>query len=325
MKLLEVGFAGSPFFAEKILEFLIRKQINNFSLKLVLTQPERRKGRGRKSLNTPVYELAKKHNIKVYTPKSLTSPDDELISNLQNLDILVVVAYGLILPKQIIELPIYGCINLHPSLLPRWRGAAPIQRTIEAGDNNSGVCLIQMSEELDKGPIWETIKTNVDPHDNFDSLQVKLIDSSQILLENFFLNRPFLNNLKPTKQKIDGITYAQKILKKEKVIDWNEEAININNRIRAFDSFPGTYCYLMKKRVQFSGSFLLENSTRNNFPGKISGVKLISGDKSVLKISCGIGFVGIAKLKKDGGKWVTAKEFFNSIYPQNHEIQFTSG
>jgi methionyl-tRNA formyltransferase len=236
---------------------------------------------------------------------------------------LVVVAYGLILPGNILKLPIFGCLNIHPSLLPRWRGAAPIQRAIEAGDGVTGVCLIQMETGLDTGPIWKQEKVLIEVNDTYNTLENKLLDLSIKLLKNFLFERPFVLNCKPEKQMNDGLTIAAKISKQECKVNWNEKVNVIYNKIRAFNPYPGVYTYFGTFRVKLADPVLIELESTKSVPGTVMGLAKTKTGEKVLKITCGNGTLGIRRVKKEGGKWITARDYLNSIISKEN-IVFSS-
>ncbi len=313
MNSLKLGFAGSPFFAERILQLLLDNPDTKEDLLLVLTQPGRKKGRGQKISRTPVEILAKANNIAVFNPPKLDNLERELHFALKGLDLLIVVAYGLMIPLKVLRLPRLGCVNIHPSLLPKWRGAAPIQRSIEYGDKETGVCLMQMVEKLDSGPVWakKTIPISID--DTLDSLQSKLIDLSFAIVIDFIKQFEFGHNLKPLLQNDIGISYAFKINKKETLINWESKALDVHNKIRAFDSEPGSFTFLNGKRIKMNNSKLIDRERETGSPGEILGIQTISGNHEYLVLACSEGMIGIGRLKRDSGKWVNAREFFNGL------------
>ena len=314
MKSIRVGFAGTPEFAANVLNSLLIEDSGNFSVCMIMTQKPKKSGRGLKLVDSPVSELGQKHNIIVYTPENLCLANQELKKKLKSIDILVVVAYGLLLPLNLLKLPQYGCINIHPSLLPRWRGAAPIQRALEAGDTYTGVCLIQMDPGLDTGPIWAYEKIAIAKKDTYETLEDKLFGISEKLIKNFLHHQIFDPNFILKKQSDCGVTIATKIAKIEGKVDWAEKASIINNKIRAFSLQPGIYSTYGAMRVKLNDSVLLDSDTQLNLevPGSIVGIIKIKSGQEVLKIICGKGCLGIGKLKKEGGKWISPRDFINN-------------
>lgn len=312
MNPLKIGFAGSPIFAEKILEALLIDDTTRFIVTLVMTQPEKKSGRGLKLIKTPVSILAEKNKIPVFSPINFSSANLELKQNIENLDLLIVVAYGLILPSNLFKLPRYGCVNIHPSLLPRWRGAAPIQRAIAAGDNYTGVCLMKMESGLDKGPIWESERIKIYDEDTFYSLENRLLNVSIKMIKNFIIEKTFVSHPFPSKQCNIGVTIAQKIRKAECKVDWSESANSINNKIRAFNPHPGVFSQFGSKRVKMADSLVIDSKPALELPGEILGLIKVEMGIEALKITCGVGSLGIKKIQREGGKWISPKDFLNS-------------
>ena len=255
---MKIVFAGTPEFARVALQRLLSA---GFTVPLVLTQPDRPAGRGMKLQASPVKQLAQARGVAVAQPRSLRLdgkyPEDAAAAQaaLQAAapDVMVVVAYGLILPQWVLSLPRLGCLNIHASLLPRWRGAAPIHRAIEAGDAATGVTIMQMDAGLDTGdmllmqrlPISETDTTAI-LHDHMADLGGKMI---VLALEQAAAGR-----LKPTPQPMQGVTYAHKIEKNEAAIDWRLDATTIARRVRAFDPFPGATVTLNGEIIKIWGA-----------------------------------------------------------------------
>ena len=232
---MKVIFIGTPNFAVPTLNKIIE---SDHEVACVFTQAPKPQGRGMKLTKSPIHEIAEKNNIPVHNPKSLKNSEIWALVDSIECDIIVVVAYGFIIPKQILESKKYGCINLHPSRLPRFRGAAPLQRTIIEGDTETSVCVIQMDEGLDTGDILlqEDFKipgdiTLPELHDTCADIGAKLIVN---VLDNIEI-------LPKTKQSEDGVYYAHKLTKEEGMIDWNESAITIDRKIRGMNPWPGTF------------------------------------------------------------------------------------
>lgn len=242
---LRVGFAGTPEFAREALAQILAA---GFEVPLVLTQPDRPAGRGMKLQPSPVKQLAVEHGIAVAQPTSLKldgrHPDEAAAAReaLQaaRLDVLVVAAYGLILPRWVLTLPQRGCLNIHGSILPRWRGAAPIHRAIEAGDAETGITIMQMDEGLDTGDMLLVEREPIGPDDTTAVLHDRLAARGGRLIVEA-LRRAAAAPLPATPQPADGVTYAHKIDKKEAAIDWTQPAATIARRVRAFDPFPGAH------------------------------------------------------------------------------------
>ncbi|HJW10938.1 MAG TPA: methionyl-tRNA formyltransferase, partial [Albitalea sp.] len=240
---MRVAFAGTPEFAQAA---LARLHAAGFEIPLVLTQPDRPAGRGMKLQASPVKQFAQAHGLPVAQPRSLRLdgkfPDDAEAARRAlreaRPDVMVVAAYGLILPQWVLDLPPRGCINIHASLLPRWRGAAPIHRAIEAGDARSGVTIMQMDAGLDTGDMLLSEAIAIAPDDTTASLQSRLAElGGRLVVEA--LELAACGGLTRTPQPAEGVTYAHKIDKAEGQIDWRDPAELIERRIRAFDPFPG--------------------------------------------------------------------------------------
>jgi methionyl-tRNA formyltransferase len=291
---------GTPDFAVPSLKLLA----NNHNVLCAFSQPARPNGRGMKIKDSPVEKAAKDLNIQTLTPSSLKN--DDVFSNFKELnpDIVVVVAYGLILPEKYLKIPKFGCINGHASLLPRWRGAAPIQRAIEAGDKKTGSCIMLMEKGMDTGPVILSRSIDIYQSDNAQRIHDKLSNiTAEILIDA--IKGYTTGNIDPVPQKGIGIKYANKIEKAEAEIDWEEESKEIYNKIRAFDPFPGTFTFLHNNLIKIVSSRLC-NITHESEPGTIIevGKKIIvaCGKKTTLEI---------VSLQKPGKKIISTIEFLN--------------
>lgn len=291
---------GTPDFAVPSLKLLA----NNHNVLCAFSQPARPNGRGMKIKDSPVEKAAKDLNIQTLTPSSLKN--DDVFSNFKELnpDIVVVVAYGLILPEKYLKIPKFGCINGHASLLPRWRGAAPIQRAIEAGDKKTGSCIMLMEKGMDTGPVILSRSVDIYQSDNAQRIHDKLSNiTAEILIDA--IKGYTIGNLDPVPQKEIGIKYANKIEKAEAEIDWEEGSKEIYNKIRAFDPFPGTFTFLHNNLIKIVSS-RLGNNTHESEPGTIIevGKKIIvaCGKKTTLEI---------VSLQKPGKKIISTIEFLN--------------
>lgn len=227
-------FAGTPEFAAKHLAALLAC---NYDICAVFTQPDRPAGRGRKSIASPVKSLALEHELPVYQPLSLKDPEQHEVIAHCNADLMIVVAYGLILPQSILDAPQHGCINVHASLLPRWRGAAPIQRAIEAGDQESGVAIMKMAAGLDTGPVLATHYCGILPEDTSEMLHDRLAAMGSVALP-LAIDGLIAGDLSANEQNHELATYAHKIEKSEARIDWSLDATALLNKIRAFNPWP---------------------------------------------------------------------------------------
>jgi methionyl-tRNA formyltransferase len=291
---------GTPDFAVPSLKLLA----NNHNVLCAFSQPARPNGRGMKIKDSPVEKAAKDLNIQTLTPSSLKN--DDVFSNFKELnpDIVVVVAYGLILPEKYLKIPKFGCINGHASLLPRWRGAAPIQRAIEAGDKKTGSCIMLMEKGMDTGPVILSRSIDIYQSDNAQRIHDKLSNiTAEILIDA--IKGYTIGNIEPVPQKEIGIKYANKIEKAEAEIDWEDGSKEIYNKIRAFDPFPGTFTFLHNNLIKIVSSRLC-NITHESEPGTIIevGKKIIvaCGKKTTLEI---------VSLQKPGKKIISTIEFLN--------------
>lgn len=309
---MRLVFAGTPEFARLALTALHQA---GHDIVAVLTQPDRVSGRGLELSISPVKREALRLGLTVLQPMSLREGRpgrDEAMAALSALkpELMVVAAYGLILPKDVLTLPKHGCLNIHASLLPRWRGAAPIQRAIAAGDLQTGVALMQMEEGLDTGPVWTEVVTPIAPTDNFQTLHDRLAEigaSSVVTLLNDFPPR----DCQPAIQSEHGVVYAHKIGKEDVRIDWSWPCQQVCNLIRAFDPAPGAVAEFAGERVKvFEAEIapvdLGQEPLKNSVPGQI-----IQADREGLLIACGQGAVRIGALQRPGGKRLGFREFLN--------------
>ena len=305
---MRIIFAGTPDFARAALHALHQA---GHEIVAVLTQPDRPSGRGRVLAQSPVKELAQKLGLEVMQPESLRigkSCAEEARAKLRLLapDLMVVAAYGLILPKEVLEIPRHGCINIHASLLPRWRGAAPIQRAIAAGDRETGVTLMQMEEGLDTGPVWHEEKTAISFDDNFASLHDRLRDMGACALVELLKNFP-VAGVKPLPQATDGVTYAHKISREDTVVDWSKSADQVRDQIRALDPSPGAITLLQGEQVKlFSVSGTVLGSVPDTVPGTLVEVSPLG-----LRVACGNGVVQLGAIQRPGAKRISIKDFLN--------------
>ncbi len=304
---MKIIFAGTPPFAAEHLKTLL----GNFHHEVVCiyTQPDRPSGRGRKELSSPVKKVGLENNLTVRQPNSLNNSSE--INFLKDLapEILIVVAYGLIIPKAILDIPRYGCINVHTSILPRWRGAAPIQRAIEAGDKKSGVSIMQMDAGLDTGPILATSECNIDTNDSAGSLESKMMSLGPPLLLKV-LTKIKLNDLDPTRQNKFEVSYAHKIKKNECQINWFESAMTLERRIRAFNPTSVMFSNFKNTRLKVWAAKpidLTECSSETAKPGEI-----LSANNEGLLVQCSIGKLLITNLQMPGKTKMSFKEILKA-------------
>jgi methionyl-tRNA formyltransferase len=273
----------------------------------VLSQPDRPAGRGRKLQASPVKQLAVDHGIAVHQPLTLRDPAVvELITGMQ-IDLMIVVAYGLILPAEILQIPRHGCWNIHASLLPRWRGAAPIQRAIEAGDPESGVCIMQMDEGLDTGPVLKRAIIRLDDEETGGSLHDKLAElgaSSLMLCVDKLVDGETLH---PVGQSESGVSYARKLEKAEAQIDWSETAVTLERRVRAFNPWPVAWCMIAGERTRIWKSEIIAEQHTSE-PGTVLGAS-----KQGIDITTGSEIIRMLELQRPGKRRMSAADYLNAM------------
>ncbi|SKC51120.1 methionyl-tRNA formyltransferase [Paraburkholderia hospita] len=305
---LRVIFAGTPEFAAAALAAI---HAAGFPVPLVLTQPDRPAGRGMKLQASPVKRYAQEHGIEVAQPPSLrrngkfpaeaTAAIDQLRATPH--DVMVVAAYGLLLPQEVLDIAPHGCINIHASLLPRWRGAAPIHRAIEAGDAETGITLMQMDAGLDTGAMISEVRTPIHDSDTTATLHDRLAEAGAKLIVDALIELERSGKLAATPQPDDGATYAEKIGKHEAALDWRRPAAELAHQVRAFDPFPGGAATLDGSVLKIWSAAPIETPSRAE-PGTIVDV---SPDGVV--VACGDGALRITQLQKPGGKRLPVRDF----------------
>ena len=283
---LKVVFMGTPDFAAAALASLLD---GPHEVIAVYSQPPRPQGRGMKLTASPVQQLAEKHHVPVFTPASLKRPEAQAEFKALRADIGVVAAYGLILPQSVLDAPRLGCINIHGSALPRWRGAAPIHRAILAGDNKTGITFMQMDAGLDTGAMLRIVKTPITPtttagelHDTLARLGAEGING---VITDFASGK-----ITPTAQPGNGVTYADKLKKEEGIVDWSLPAVQIDRMVRALNPWPGVWTELFGQRVK-----ILKAS--------------LSPAADAIEKDCGEGKIYLLELQPEGGKAMPAKAF----------------
>jgi len=301
---LRIVFAGTPEFAAKHLYALIFED-STHEVVAVYTQPDRPSGRGKKMTSSPVKILAEKTNLPLHQPENFKSDADKETLSSYSPDLIIVVAYGLILPIDILNIPRYGCINVHASLLPRWRGAAPIQRAIEAGDDETGITMMQMDVGLDTGDILSTIKCNIESNETGGSLEAKLSKIGPAKLIHT-LEKVEQRTLTQTKQNHDQCTYAKKIDKEEMLIDWYKPADLLFKKILAFNPYQVTHTYLNGIRIKI-WSVKLSSDKKKFMPGTIIDV----GNEGIL-VSAGVGSILLTELQLPGKRRLKVSELLRS-------------
>ena len=304
---LRVVFAGTPAFALPPLVALHGAH----TLVGVMTQPDRPAGRGRQLTASPVHEWARAHDLPVLQPLRLRGEHSQAAEVLARLDawhpdVIVVVAYGLILPRELLQLPRFGCLNIHASLLPRWRGAAPIQRAIEAGDATSGVSIMQMDEGLDTGAVLGETVVPIRADDTAGTLHDRLAEAGAPLLLSV-LDALASGTAVARAQPAAGVTHAAKLNRAESRLDWSLDAATLDRRIRAFNPWPVAETQLTGETVKLLMSRVGEAAV-TAAPGTVLG---LNGD--ALQVACGQGVLELLQLQRAGRKPVGAREFMNGL------------
>jgi len=305
MKPLNIIFAGTPDFAAQHLQALIDSPHNVIA---VYTQPDKPAGRGKKLQASPVKQLAEQHQIPVYQPKSLRKPETQAELTALHADVMVVVAYGLILPQAVLDAPTYGCLNVHGSLLPRWRGAAPIQRAIWAGDKQTGVTIMQMDAGLDTGDMLHKVFCDIDLQDTSADLYHKLAEiAPNALIEvlNHLTDGTFIAEPQDGTQS----NYAEKLSKEEAKLDWQLSAAQLERNIRAFNPWPMAYLQLTDEQgnpqtLKVYQATVLPSVSQT--PGTI-----ISADKNGIQIATADGVLNLLQLQPAGKKPMSAQDLLN--------------
>lgn len=299
---MKVVFAGTPEFAVPSLRAAARHN----EVAAVYTQPDRPAGRGRGLSVSPVKLEALKRGIPVLQPQSLRDPGTQAALRALAPDLMVVVAYGLILPRVVLEIPRHGCWNVHASLLPRWRGAAPIQRAIEAGDTESGVCLMQMDAGLDTGPVILRQTTPISETDTAGLLHDRLAElGAQVLADGLGLLRAGIRPI-PTPQPAEGVTYAHKLDKAEARLDWSQPAAVLARKVRAFTPWPIAEATVAGERLRIHGAIALDLD-HQAAPGT-----LLAASRQGLDMACGVGALRLRVVQREGGKAITAADYLNA-------------
>jgi len=299
---VKVIFAGTPEFAATALAALVQTE---HEIVAVYTQPDRKAGRGQKLTPSPVKQLALEHHLAVYQPLHFKASTEEGLAAQQQLaelgaDVMIVAAYGLILPQAVLDTPKYGCLNIHGSLLPRWRGAAPIQRAIAEGDTQTGVTIMQMAAGLDTGDMLYKTFYDIQATDTSASLYEKLATQGAEAICKVLESEQSLQSYLHTRQVQDEsqTVYAHKLTKPEAQIDWSLDAVQIDRNIRAFNPWPVAFIVLDE-----SNNLRVWNSSISSFSNENAQIgEIIAIDKSGVHVACGTGAVCLSSLQWPGGK-----------------------
>ena len=300
---LRIIYAGTPEFAVPPLQRLIE---NRLSPVAVFTQPDRPAGRGRRLQASPVKQAALKDGLRVLQPESLRTPEShELLAELRP-DLMIVVAYGLILPGPVLQIPSNGCWNIHASLLPRWRGAAPIQRTIEAGDRESGVCVMQMDEGLDTGPVIQRVRIPLDGSETGGSLHDTLAQEGAAALLDCVQRLAQGKAIVAEPQAREGVCYAHKLEKSEARIQWSDPCDVLERRVRAFNPWPVAWCMIGDVRTRIWRADCVDAE-----PDRAPGSVLSAGPEGI-DIATGSGALRLLELQRPGKRRMSASDYLNA-------------
>jgi methionyl-tRNA formyltransferase len=299
---LNIIFAGTPEFAANSLDAIIKQGHHVIA---VYTQPDRRAGRGKKILKSAVKVVAQAHGLPVYQPEKLTDQDAKNELAALKPDLMIVAAYGLLLPTEVLATPTLGCVNIHASLLPRWRGAAPIQRAIQAGDTETGITIMQMDEGLDTGNMLMKVSTPITETDSGATLHDKLSELGSTAILRFLES---IKDKKPEQgeaQKNELANYAHKLRKQEAAIDWSDDAHQICLSIRAFNPTPVAFLTLNNERIRVFEAEIVHDTVYSE-PAMV-----LEKNKHGIVVSCGKHAIRILKLQLPGAKAITAQAFFH--------------
>lgn len=299
---MRIVFAGTPEFAVPSL----RAAAARGEVVAVYTQPDRPAGRGRGLTPSPVKLEAVRRGLPVYQPENFRSAESKAALRALQPDLLVVVAYGLLLPQAVLDIPVHGGWNVHASLLPRWRGAAPIQRAIEAGDTRTGVCLMRMEKGLDTGPVLLAQATDIGPEETAGQLHDRLAAlGAQVLGDGLGLLRAGLLPV-PQPQPEAGVTYAHKLDKAEAKLDWSQPAITLANKVRAFHPWPVAEAPLAGERVRIHAARALDVA-HAAAPGSV-----LRAGREGIDVACGRGVLRLEILQREGGRPLPAQDYLNA-------------
>ena len=302
MSLLRIIFMGTPELAGVSLQALLR--VPEFQIVAVVTQPDQPKGRGLKLQPSPIKEIALRENLPVLQPAR--ARDEQFIQQLRELqsDLIAVAAYGQILPQSILDLPRFGCLNVHTSLLPKYRGASPIQRAVLNGDPESGVTIMKMDAGMDTGDMLTQEKTPILPEDNSQTLHDRLAQIGASLLVRT-ISSYVAGKIRPRPQPVEGVSLAPKIKKSDGQIDWTQPATAVWNRVRGMTPWPGVFTFLPgQPQPTLLKIWRVEVAAASGTPGEILGA-----DKNGILVGCGQESLLVREVQREGGRRMTAQEF----------------
>lgn len=299
---MRIAYAGTPEFAVPALDAIARA---GHDVVAVYTQPDRAAGRGRALTASPVKRRALELGLPVLQPVTLTEPHSAAELAAFRPDLMVVAAYGLLLPRAVLSAPRHGCINIHASLLPRWRGAAPIQRAIQAGDAETGVCIMRMEAGLDTGPVYARVATPIGPADTAAALTDRLARlGAEVLVAS--LERVTNGELAAEPQPESGQTYARKVLKAEAAIDWTLPALQIERQVRAFDPWPVAETTLAGELLRVWAATALDDAV------KAASGEVVRTSPGGIEVATGAGVLRLTRIQAAGRKPVSAADFLNA-------------
>jgi methionyl-tRNA formyltransferase len=294
-----VVFAGTPPFAARALEAILAA---GHAVPLVLTQPDRPAGRGLRVSESAVGEAARAHALPLHKPQTLRDPDARVRIAAQHPDVMVVAAYGLLLPVEALAIPPRGCLNIHASLLPRWRGAAPIHRAILAGDARTGITIMRMDAGLDTGPMLLQRDIAIGEHDTTGTLTDALAELGARCVVEALAS---LDRLEPRPQDATAATHAPKVAKREAAIDWSRASVEIDRQVRAFDPAPGAETLLDGQALKV---WRARNAPGRGLPGQV-----IAADAGGIVVACGTGALLLEVVQRAGGKRLAAGDFLRGV------------
>ena len=313
MKILTIGFAGTPAFGLHALRAL---QASPHHLKAVYTQPDRPAGRGRKLQASPIKLFANEHHLPLFQPLNFKQDDDVAALKALNLDLLIVIAYGLILPTRVLELPRYGCINVHASLLPRWRGASPIQQSILHGDKETGITIMQMDKGMDTGDILTMKSIPIEAVDTTQTLHDKLaVLAIEPLLET--IDAIANGQIHPMSQQASEATYAPKITKDDAHLRWSQHTDVIDRQIRAYQPWPVAYTYFQNDVIR------IHAAQKKHIHVEASSGSIVACHKTGISVATSDGIIQITHLQSPGGKILAVHEWLQAHQTLSVGMSFT--